>query len=86
MSTYLVAIVVADFKYVQDGSHRVLGRPQFINEGRGSYALSQSKPLLYGIEDIVNVDYSWPKMDQVGIPDDYFWAGAMENWGLVTYR
>ncbi|NXT18500.1 AMPN Aminopeptidase, partial [Syrrhaptes paradoxus] len=88
MSTYLLAFIVSQFTYLQDTSGKVLiriwGRPEAIAAGQGAYALQVTGPILNFFERHYNTAYPLPKSDQVGLPD--FNAGAMENWGLVTYR
>jgi aminopeptidase N len=40
--------------------------------------------VLSHFEKFFNVSFPLPKQDMIAIPD--FAAGAMENWGLITYR
>ncbi|NXK97688.1 AMPN Aminopeptidase, partial [Formicarius rufipectus] len=88
MSTYLLAFIVSQFEKVENMSDnvqiRIWGRPKAIAEGQGDYALNVTGPILKFFEEHYNTSYPLPKSDQVGLPD--FNAGAMENWGLVTYR
>lgn len=84
MSTYLVAFVVSDFASIQNtnGTYRVWSRPNAITQSQ--YAFDIGIIELAALEADTNITYTLPKMDQISIPD--FSAGAMENWGLVTYR
>ncbi|XP_075715569.1 aminopeptidase Ey-like [Rhinoderma darwinii] len=85
MSTYLVAFIVSQFKSIGDERVKIWGRKKAIeDEGQGEYALRVTRPILEYFESYYNVSYPLPKSDQVALPD--FGAGAMENWGLVTYR
>ncbi|XP_064013910.1 aminopeptidase N [Pogoniulus pusillus] len=88
MSTYLLAFIVSEFDSIRNDSGKVLiriwGRPEAIKEKQGDYALKVTGPILDFFEEHYNTTYPLPKSDQVGLPD--FNAGAMENWGLVTYR
>ncbi|XP_053898785.1 aminopeptidase N [Malaclemys terrapin pileata] len=88
MSTYLLAFIVSQFEAVEAMQDKVLiriwGRPKAIADGQGDYALNVTGPILKFFENHYNTSYPLPKSDQVALPD--FNAGAMENWGLVTYR
>jgi len=86
MSTYLVAFVVSEFAHLEstpgDTTFRVWARPDAV--AQASYSLDIGPKILEFFEQYFNVPYPLPKMDMIAIPD--FSSGAMENWGLVTYR
>ncbi|XP_050956314.1 aminopeptidase N-like [Labeo rohita] len=88
MSTYLLAFIVSDFGYIEQNIDnlqvRIFARQEAINAGQGQYALNVTGPILKFFEKYYNVPYPLPKSDQIALPD--FSAGAMENWGLITYR
>ena len=48
------------------------------------YARSMGPRVLSFLESYFNISFPLPKQDMFAIPD--FAVGAMENWGLVTYR
>ncbi|XP_029010286.1 aminopeptidase Ey [Betta splendens] len=88
MSTYLLAIVVSEYKHLSatqgDTQIRIWARKAAIERGQGDYALSVTGPILDFLQMYYNISYPLSKSDQIALPDFYF--GAMENWGLVTYR
>ncbi|XP_008508865.2 aminopeptidase N [Equus przewalskii] len=89
MSTYLLAFIVSEFTYVESKSPddvliRIWARPSATAEGHGSYALNVTGPILSFFAGHYDTPYPLDKSDQIALPD--FNAGAMENWGLVTYR
>ncbi|MCJ1394766.1 Aminopeptidase 2 mitochondrial [Xylographa bjoerkii] len=87
MSTYLLAFIVGELKYIESNSFRVPVRvyatpDKDIEHGRFSLELAAKTLEFY--EKTFDSPFPLPKMDMAAIPD--FSAGAMENWGLVTYR
>ena len=87
MSTYLLAYVIGDLTHIEkeaaDGT--VVG--VWMTRGKeeqGQFALDTSVKLLSFFNDYFGIPYPLPKMDHLAIPD--FAAGAMENWGCITYR
>lgn len=90
MSTYLVAFIMSDFDHIESTSNNrteaVYARTQMIADGRAEYALNVSVEILKVLENFTDISYQIDKMHQAAIPDSWFSAGAMENWGLVTYK
>lgn len=87
MSTYLVAFIVGELNYIETNAFRVPMRvyaPPGQDIENGRFALDLAAKTLAFYEKTFGIDFPLPKMDQVAIPD--FAAGAMENWGLITYR
>uniref|UniRef100_A0A669C184 Aminopeptidase n=1 Tax=Oreochromis niloticus TaxID=8128 RepID=A0A669C184_ORENI len=88
MSTYLLAFIVSDFVSIESNQNdlliRIWARRKAIDDGQGNYALNVTGPILRFYEHYYNTSYPLSKSDQIALPD--FNAGAMENWGLVTYR
>ncbi|CAI5450948.1 unnamed protein product [Caenorhabditis angaria] len=87
MSSYLLAIFVSDFEYNESQTKtgvrfRVWSRPEA--KKSTEYALKAGVKCLEYYDKYYDLPFPLEKQDMVAIPD--FSAGAMENWGLITYR
>jgi alanyl aminopeptidase len=51
---------------------------------RMTYSLANTPVIVRALEDYFATPYPFDKLDNVAAPD--FWAGAMENAGLIVYR
>ena len=88
MSTYLVALVVGPFKYIESKvPFRIPVRVYAVSGTemkKMQYAADFGAKVLDFFEKKFDIPYPLPKLDMIGIHD--FSSSAMENWGLVTYR
>ena len=88
MSTYLLAWVIGRFhgKTVVNEHGVEIATYCALNQDVNSvdFANEIAARSLEFYDDNFGVSYPLKKLDQVALPD--FEAGAMENWGLVTYR
>lgn len=86
MSTYLLYLGVGNFEYISTKSKhtliRVITTPDNIKYAH--LALDYTKKFLEYFEKYFQLSYPLPKLDMIAIPD--FAAGAMENWGAITFR
>ena len=87
MSTYLLAFIVGNLTSIEEraaGGTTVGVWTTPGKEDQASFALDTSIQLLGYFNEYFGIPYPLPKLDHIAIPD--FAAGAMENWGAVTYR
>lgn len=88
MSTYLLAFVGGNFVSKSDRTKRGVKVNVYATPAQPTglldYALDTAVKSVEFYEDYFGIDYPLPKLDNVALPD--FSAGAMENWGLITYR
>ncbi|MGV0167039.1 M1 family metallopeptidase [Furfurilactobacillus sp. WILCCON 0119] len=88
MSTYLVAFAFGDLQSKQttttSGVQVGVFSTKAHKENELDFALDIAKRSIEFYEDFYQTPYPLPHSWQLALPD--FSAGAMENWGLVTYR
>lgn len=88
MSTYLAAFVAGDLQRATTATKsgvevNVYATPAQ-SAGSLNWALQHAAQTIDFFNEYFGVPYPLPKSDHVALPD--FSSGAMENWGLVTYR
>ncbi|XP_022919418.2 glutamyl aminopeptidase-like [Onthophagus taurus] len=92
MSTYLVCFVVCDFDHTANIIHtstnannvpfRVFATPE--QKSKTEFATAIGKRIIEHFNRYFGIDFPLPKLDMIAIPN--FISGAMEHWGLVTFR
>ncbi|BAB59956.1 tricorn protease interacting factor F3 [Thermoplasma volcanium GSS1] len=84
MSTYLLYIGVGKFKYA---SERYKDREIILaslKDIKSKYPIDIAKRSIEFYEGYFGIPYALPKMHLISVPE--FGAGAMENWGAITFR
>ncbi len=86
VSTYLIYLGVGEFEYLTGKVGKVQIRVVTTkgHKSKGKFSLELGKKLLTSYEKYFGIRYPLPKLDLIAIPD--FAAGAMENWGAITFR
>lgn len=88
MSTYLVAWVAGELQKKSTTTKDDVEVSVWATAAQSpeslDFALEFATRTIEFFDEYFGVPYPLPKSDHVAIPD--FSAGAMENWGLITYR
>ncbi len=87
MSSYLLALIVGELEHLHGKSKRGVKIRVHTTPGKkaqGKFALEFTKKALDYLENYFGIKYPLPILDLLAIPD--FSAGAMENWGAITFR
>lgn len=88
MSSYLVAWVVGELQKktatTKGGVEVSIWSTKAHDPSNLDFALDIATRSIDFFDEYFGVPYPLPKSDHVALPD--FSAGAMENWGLITYR
>lgn len=87
MSTYLLAWCIGRFENINGKSRRRAVVSINVPLGKkhaAKFALDTAIKSLDFFEDYFGIRYPLKKLDLVALPD--FASGAMENWGLITFR
>ncbi len=86
VSTYLIYLGVGEFEYLTGKAGKIQIRVVTTkgNTSRGKFSLELGKKLLTSYEKYFGIKFPLPKLDLIAVPD--FAAGAMENWGAITFR
>ena len=86
VSTYLIYLGVGEFEYLSGKAGKIQIRVVTTkgNISKGKFSLELAKKLLTSYEKYFGIKFPLPKLDLIAVPD--FAAGAMENWGAITFR
>ncbi len=88
MSTYLLAFAYGDLQSkttkTTDGVDVSVWATKAHSPESLDFSLDVAKRCIEFFNDYFGVPYPLPKADHIALPD--FSSGAMENWGLITYR
>ncbi|XP_073991593.1 glutamyl aminopeptidase-like isoform X2 [Rhodnius prolixus] len=88
MATYLACFIVCDFEVLEAGNSsngtpiKLYARTGHVDNTK--HAGQIAVQVLDYFSKYFDMGYPLPKLDLIAIPD--FVSGAMENWGLITFR